>query len=1102
MPDAGEIKAKVTIEYDGSGVEQAKKDLASLGDVGNSLAQSTGGANESLGALGEQLGANTVHVSELSSALGDLPKMLESGGAAASGLSETLAKSGSAIDSVGESVQKLQEPLGKTVSMLEEVAPPMTAIAEHAQSMEKQLSGAGESFAQIGESVAQSIPLLPQYAESMQGVMAAMQPTLRPYDVNEFMRRQAAFGLDMLGGPPAAENMKVFQAALSDPTPFDMIDAHLNATGQTYGDFASSIGKDNATILHEMNNTSEGTHQALGGLSSEVQAVGKDFNESANSAQVFADQYNGVASAATKAKSGISGVGGLGAIGAEEPLKAIGFGEAFSNATEGVMGFLNEAAMPIMAIQQIGMVVTGAAQGIYNMAAVAEGPGAHGVGTFTGTVDALGQSLAQTGQQFSEGFGKAVIPTLQQMNMEASQGSGSGGVGGFLGSLGSTIVNLGRIGTGMDVIGGVQGLMNQAADMAGMPLPFQGPAPVSAAQQYTTQQMGMIPQTVAMQAAQANVQASTLMADANNPSYLQAQDQLSASQKFAQHAQQSYDISHPISPADLQQQAQMLDLTQRTQQAMASQGTYLQNGDIGGAFSSLFGGGGGVLGGIGSFFGGLGQDFNNLFGAGGGVNPNVGCFPAGTQVLMADGSERAIETLQVGDQVLGHDGAFFVPTTVLARIVPPPKRVYTLTFDNGNILTLTDSHPIMTEQGWKSLHPRATKQENPDLTVSTLHIGDRVHTTGGMVKLVGIRPGEIVQIYNITVGEPHTFYASGILVHNKTMGTAGIGSQISDQIGNIQLPHIDLSGMASSLGGSFSGIQLPHLDLSGMATGITGNIAGIQLPHIDLSGIASGLGGAFSGIQLPHIDLSGIASGMAGSFSGIQLPHIDLSGITGSLGSMFSGISLPSIPDFGGQISGQLGSMFSGISLPSIPNIGSQISGELGSMFSGISLPSIPNIGEQISGELGSIFSGISIPSVPDIGGILNGAMGGIFSGISIPPIPNIGAMINSALSGIFSGISMPAVPFFAAGIENYTGIGIVGESGPELVSLNGGSVYPLTQSTGGGSSPLSLGGGSGGGSAPQSINLVVEIAGQSLIAAMGIPMAQNIRVGTGMRSF
>lgn len=1141
IPDAGEIIAKVKVEYDGSGVEQAKKDLASLGEAGGAAGQGVGSASEGLNAFTEQAGKAAAGASGLGSALVDLPKIAEKSGTAFSAFGAGVAESQGAINDMGTSVQELQAPLEKTSSLLEKASAPMSVISEHAQSV-------SENFAQIGDSLTQSAPLLSQYADSMQNVV---ESTLAPNPMH------------------LAENMAVFQDALANPYPFQMMQQHLNETGQTWGDFTSSIGSDNTQMLHEMATTSGQTHEILGGMSSNVQAMGQTFHESADSVQAFTDQFNGANDAVSRTSGQISSFTSMAADANKaisegtasavfygesgKVLSPVGLGEGFRNGMGGVMGALNDIAMPLMAVQMIGMVVGQVGKGIYDMAAVAEGPGAHAVGSFTGTVDALGQTAAKVGQQFSEGFGQAVMPTLQQMNYEVSQNQSAGGIGGMLGQTGQFLFNSARVLSGMDFIGGLQGFANQYASSTGQPLPYQGPDPQTQAQIYTTQHMGQIPTTIAMQTAQAHVEYATILdeaVDKSSTGYLAAQDHLQAAQTFLAHAQQSYSISHPISQGQLANDAMAQRYADGFRQDFTSPDftshypaggappvqtatiypdeTPLQRTIIGaglGAFTDANAGKllpalGGMFsgGGIGSFFGGLsnivsdlpgsiGNFFGNLFGGG---QASVGCFPAGTRVRMADGSERAIETLQVGEQVLAHDGTKQVTTTILARIVPPPKKVYELAFSDGNTLMLTDSHPIATGEGWKSLHPRATKQENPDLIVSTLHIGDTIHTTSGTVKLVGILPRAVVQIYNLTVDEPHTFYANAILVHNKIASVSadqGIGSQISDMVGNIQLPHIDLSGMASSLGGSFSGIQLPHLDLSGIASGIGGSFSGIQLPHIDLSGIASGLGGAFSGIQLPHIDLSSITSGLSGAFSGIQLPSLNLSGITSSLSSAFSGIEMPSIPQIGSQISGQLSNMFSGISMPSIPQIGSQISGELGNMFSGISIPSVPQIGGMINGALGGIFSGISIPSVPEIGREISGAMGGMFSGISLPAVPNLGVMISGAMSGMFSGISMPAVPFFAGGVENFGGgAAVIAENGPELVMLpNGSSVYPLSTggSTGANMTPVSLGGGGGSsGGAPQSFNISLHIDSQTLIAAMGIPMAQNIRLAAGLRSF
>jgi hypothetical protein len=530
-------------------------------------------------------------------------------------------------------------------------------------------------------------------------------------------------------------------------------------------------------------------------------------------------------------------------------------------------------------------------------------------------------------------------------------------------------------------------------------------------------------------------------------------------------------------------------------------------GAIGGAFSN-----------IGGFFGGIGQDWNNLwsglFGGGNMGSANFttgGCFVAGTPVLMADGTEKPIEMIRVDEQVLAHDGTKQIHAAVIGCIMFPAKQTYKLIFSNATVLLTTDSHPIATTQGWKSISPESTKRENPGLPVTTLEAGDDIYTADGtLCRLVSIQIDKITPVFNITVNAAHTYHANGILVHNAKASTIGpqIGEQASEQISGIQLPHMDLSGLSAQLGSNFSGIQLPHMDLSGLS---------------------AGLGGAFSGIPLPHLDLSGLTAGLGSAFSGISLPHLDLSGLTAGLSSAFTGISLPSIPDIGSQISSQLGSMFSGITIPSIPDIGGTISGALSGMFGGISMPSIPDIGGMISGAMSGMFGGIKPPEPPDVGAMISGAMSGMFGGITVPSPPDLGSMINSAMSGMFSGISIPSVPFFASGVSGFSGgAAVVGEEGTEVAEYNGRyalfdqgatfvnlpagtSVYPmqdmanyssprmLANGTGGGGfTPISIG---GGGNMPQSLNLHLQI-GDAVISQIGIPLAANMRLTAGYRGY
>ena len=158
-----------------------------------------------------------------------------------------------------------------------------------------------------------------------------------------------------------------------------------------------------------------------------------------------------------------------------------------------------------------------------------------------------------------------------------------------------------------------------------------------------------------------------------------------------------------------------------------------------------------------------------------------GGFPASTSVFLAHGTEKLIEHLQRGEQVLACDDARQVPTTILARITLPAREVYELKFSNGTLLTTTDSHPIATPWGWKALSVKQAGQENPDMPITGLHQGDFVYTVDGIRSLFSIEKRQIVPLFNIVVDDPHTFYANGILVYSKAeQMTSDPGQQVSD----------------------------------------------------------------------------------------------------------------------------------------------------------------------------------------------------------------------------------------------------------------------------------------------------------------------------------
>ena len=99
-----------------------------------------------------------------------------------------------------------------------------------------------------------------------------------------------------------------------------------------------------------------------------------------------------------------------------------------------------------------------------------------------------------------------------------------------------------------------------------------------------------------------------------------------------------------------------------------------------------------------------------------------GCFVAGTPILMADGTTRAIERVQANDAVVSRDGTISNRSTqdVHWRI-DPHELLYGI---NDMVPFFNASHPFMTTEGWKSMSPKASRRINPDLQVGQLKEGD------------------------------------------------------------------------------------------------------------------------------------------------------------------------------------------------------------------------------------------------------------------------------------------------------------------------------------------------------------------------------------------
>lgn len=142
-----------------------------------------------------------------------------------------------------------------------------------------------------------------------------------------------------------------------------------------------------------------------------------------------------------------------------------------------------------------------------------------------------------------------------------------------------------------------------------------------------------------------------------------------------------------------------------------------------------------------------------------------GCVAEGTLVTMADGSEKAIQTIRAGELIQSNPAR--VPLTVDNYTKGFEKQpMYLITTENKRELLLTEGHPVVTVGGVKA--------------AKRLVVGDVLITNRGHSRLVKIVPKKFDgNIWNLDVGRPNdrvrltdnntTFYANGILVGDGQM---------------------------------------------------------------------------------------------------------------------------------------------------------------------------------------------------------------------------------------------------------------------------------------------------------------------------------------------
>lgn len=137
-----------------------------------------------------------------------------------------------------------------------------------------------------------------------------------------------------------------------------------------------------------------------------------------------------------------------------------------------------------------------------------------------------------------------------------------------------------------------------------------------------------------------------------------------------------------------------------------------------------------------------------------------GCFAAGTPVLMSDGSSKPIEKIRVGDEVLTletENGQNLKPAIVqgISRHLVEGYLII------NDAMKVTPEHKIFLNGQWAY--------------AAQAKVGDVLRDSSGQPQMIySVREQKLKNalVYNIVVGDYHTYFAGGYFVHNAEKGAS------------------------------------------------------------------------------------------------------------------------------------------------------------------------------------------------------------------------------------------------------------------------------------------------------------------------------------------
>jgi hypothetical protein len=154
-------------------------------------------------------------------------------------------------------------------------------------------------------------------------------------------------------------------------------------------------------------------------------------------------------------------------------------------------------------------------------------------------------------------------------------------------------------------------------------------------------------------------------------------------------------------------------------------------------------------------------------------SPFVTCFAQGTKIMMADGTTKNIEDIEIFDEILSYDiekGKF--SSWRVFNVEYPNRPVYNI---NNGLLYVTEDHPMYIKKpdgnrGWGQLEIMPNHVRLRGVEIYEVSEGDQFFTKDGeWIEITSITYDEtVVKCGNIlSLTGKNTYFANGILVYEE-----------------------------------------------------------------------------------------------------------------------------------------------------------------------------------------------------------------------------------------------------------------------------------------------------------------------------------------------